>query len=161
MAVLTASIVADATGYAVKADAGQADGICEKALVLEPEALAEVAGVLGATVYAEVTGTDYSTAEATSTEGLVYARLLRSTARLAVAEILPTVGAGRPSSRGGIQAASGPESERVQFVHPAEVRRMAADLRERALADLRRIAEAVGGASDTDALYTPDPIYTL
>lgn len=160
MAVLTAPIVSAATGYDVAA-AGQPDGVCERAITLEPEALAEAADALGATIYAEVTGTDYSGAASTSAEGLIYARFLRDVARLAVAKILPTLGAGRPTSKGGIQASSGPESERVRFLSVRDVQTMASDLREQAFADLGRIAETVGEASDTDALYTPEPLYIV
>ena len=145
---LTPTIVSNATGIP---EGERQDGICERALNVEPAALGEVQGVVGASVFAAIadTGSAY------------YAEFRDALAQIAVARILPTIGSFRASAKGGLIGSTGPAESRERFLTPAEVKEIAGQLRQMASDDLRRIGGVVADASEADLIESPPPAWAI
>lgn len=147
MPILDTAVVAAVTGL----DA--ANGGVEKALLVEDDAAADARLVLSpyvAEVVEDPADDDYTAN---------YAAFRRAVARLAFARVAPTMGSFRPTSGGGFQRASGPESARVEFLSPRQVRELAAELRDQALGDLAALRLRVEERDLADALVVTPALY--
>lgn len=141
--MLTAALVSDAVGLPVAT--APAQGLCERAVLVEDDAVAEALDVL-----APFGAPGVSPAEPRE-------RYARAVARLAVAILAPTMGAVRPTTRGGFTTAVGPVDAREELISVNGAKALAASLREQAHRDLgilRRAAQA----ADTDATPPPRPL---
>lgn len=149
---LNTSVLASVTGLP--------EGNLDAVLGAEDDALREARGVLGAEAWALVNADGGVTALAdAATEAEMQGAVQRAVARLAFALVAPTMGAVRPTTKGGFQMATGTDQNRTEMMSVGAVQRLADRMASQARAALASVREDAAALSATDDVEAPAPVW--